>query len=83
MSSFEAGGDAADQVLAVERPDIELNFARRRLERRDKLREFAFRLPAHLFGRFELDRNETQWIAGTAPADSLGKSAEITVAIFG
>src|SRR5580693_654870 len=66
--SFEAGDDAADQVLAVERPDIELNFTRRRLERPNKLCEFAFRFPAHFFGFFELDRSEPQWIAGTAPA---------------
>src|ERR1700758_2240034 len=65
--SFEAGNDAADQILAVERPDIELNFTRRRLERPDKLGEFAFRFPAHSFAGFELDRNETHWIAGTAP----------------
>src|ERR1700752_4410847 len=66
-ASFEAGSDTADQVRAVERLDIELNFTRRRLERANKLREFAFSFPAHFFGGFELDRNETHWIAGTAP----------------
>src|SRR5580693_5046004 len=67
--SLEAGGDAADQVLAVERPEIELYFTERRLERANKLREFAFSFPAHFFGSFELDRNETQWIAGTASSE--------------
>src|SRR5947209_416149 len=69
LASFKAGGDAADQILAIEQPDIEPITVRRRLERCDKLREFALGLPTHLFGCFELDRNEPQWITRPASAE--------------
>ena len=69
FTSFESRGHPADQILIVEPAQIEISVVRRRLERLDKLREFAFCFPAHLFGGFEFDRTETQRIAATAPAE--------------
>src|SRR4051794_29746127 len=67
---FEARGHPTDQILIVERAQNEISVLRCRLECRDQLAKLTFRLSTYLFGRFQLDRNETQWIAGAAPADS-------------
>ena len=81
-TSFESRGHPADQLLIVERAQIEISVVRRRLERPDKLREFAFCFPAHLFGVFDSTETKRSGLP-RRHLPSLGKSAETTVAILG
>src|SRR5258708_34449985 len=50
--SFETGDDAADQIVAVERPKIDPLALRHRVERRNQFGELALCVPAERFGGF-------------------------------
>src|SRR6266446_9898040 len=67
--SFETGDDAADQIVAVERPKIDPLALRHRVERRNEFGELALCVPAERFGGFDAHRDKTQPVTWPAAAD--------------
>src|SRR6266404_4478716 len=67
--SFETGDDAADQIVAVERPKIDSLALRHRVERRYQFGELALCIPAERFGRFDGHRDKTQPVTWPAAAE--------------
>src|SRR5437660_2745699 len=56
--SFETSDDAADQIAAIERAEIDSAALRHHVERGDQFDESALCVPAERFGRLDGDRNK-------------------------